>query len=144
MLRCCARRRDGERARLRWRHQLALQTPRHNETIDVFYIKMQLKFYILCSYNTFNCVFCDNYGNLIISAIIQHYLIPVTYTVHVSSKMCMDATDSKFWVPCALSISLFFIYSNSVCKTMWPWTLVEPCARISWDRQSMILNFTKI
>jgi len=24
----------------RWRHRLSLQTPQHNETIDVFYIKM--------------------------------------------------------------------------------------------------------
>jgi len=109
-----------------------------------FHKKMQLKFYVLCCYITFNCVFCDNYENVIISAIIQHYLTPVTYTVHVSSKMCMDATDSKSWVPCDLSISLFFIYSNSTCKTMWPWTSVEPCACISWDRQSMILYFTKI
>jgi len=23
----------------RWRHRLSLQTPQHNETIDVFYIK---------------------------------------------------------------------------------------------------------
>ena len=46
MLRCCARRRDGVRARLRWRHRLALQTHRHNETIDVFYIKNFISIYM--------------------------------------------------------------------------------------------------
>ena len=37
MLRAQAWRCDGTVAR--WRHRLALQTPQHNETIDVFYIK---------------------------------------------------------------------------------------------------------
>jgi len=26
----------------RWRHRLSLQTPQHNETIDVFYIKIKI------------------------------------------------------------------------------------------------------
>ena len=41
MLRCCARRRDGALERLRGDViDLPYKPPQHNETIDVFYIKM--------------------------------------------------------------------------------------------------------
>ena len=41
MLQCCAQALRCAGTVARWRHRLALQTPQHNETIDVFYINKE-------------------------------------------------------------------------------------------------------
>ena len=57
MLRCCVRRRDGALERLRGDViDLPYKPPQHNETIDVFYIKMNVTIWwkgsLLVSYAT--------------------------------------------------------------------------------------------